>query len=58
MSTKTKRAAATPRRPEKKYGPFAGGCGVVIWLNQVETETGVRWFRNVQTCVARRPTGY
>ena len=45
MSTKTKRAAATPRRPEKKYGPFAGGCGVVVWMNQVETDTGTRFFR-------------
>lgn len=60
MSTKTKRAAAPPRRPEKKYGPFAGGCGVVIWLNEVETDTGTRWFRSVQIAPRRfrsRKTG-
>ncbi len=29
-----------PRHPEKKIGPFAGGVGVAIWLNQVETTDG------------------
>ena len=60
MSTKTKRAAATPRRPEKKYGPFAGGCGVVVWLNQVETDSGTRFFRSLQIAPRRyrdRKTG-
>jgi hypothetical protein len=53
MSTRTKRAAAPPRRPEKKYGPFAGGCGVVVWLNEVETDAGTRWFRSVQIAPRR-----
>src|SRR5438552_1518258 len=60
MSTKTKRAPAPPRRPEKKYGPFAGGCGVVVWMNQVETDSGTKFFRSVQIAPRRyrdRKTG-
>lgn len=53
MSAKTRRPPAPPRRPEKKYGPFAGGCGVVIWLNEVETDTGTRFFRSVQIAPRR-----
>ena len=50
-ATKTK--ATTPRRPERKFGPFHGGVGVAVWLNQVETENGVRYFRSV-TIAPRR----
>jgi hypothetical protein len=46
-ATKTKRKPAAPRRPEKKYGPFHGGVGLAVWLNQVEDETGPRFFRSV-----------
>lgn len=53
MSTKTKKAPATPRRPEKKWGPFAGGVGVAVWLNEVETPDGKKWFRSV-TIAPRR----
>jgi hypothetical protein len=28
------------RPPEKKIGPFAGGIGVAIWLNAVESGDG------------------
>ena len=46
-ATKTKPAGPTePRHPEKKYGPFHGGCGLAIWLNEVKTETGPRYFRS------------
>jgi hypothetical protein len=44
---KNKRATAPPRYPEKKYGPFHGGVGLAIWLNEVETEDGIRYFRSV-----------
>lgn len=45
---KSKRAAtAPPRYPEKKWGPFHGGVGLAVWLNEVETEEGVRYFRSV-----------
>lgn len=33
-------------RPEKKIGPFAGGVGVAIWVNEVETENGTRQLRS------------
>jgi hypothetical protein len=51
-ATKAKRAAA-PRRPEKKIGPFHNGLGIAIWLNEVETEQGKRYFRSI-TLAARR----
>src|SRR2546426_32045 len=54
MSTKPKKAAqATPRRPEKKWGPFPGGVGVAVWLNEVETEQGKRFFRNISIAPRR-----
>lgn len=42
---KATRSAAPPRRPERKYGPFHGGVGVAVWLNQVDTDDGPRFFR-------------
>ena len=45
--TKGKQAGAAPRHPEKKYGPFQGGCGLAIWLNEVKTENGPRFFRSL-----------
>jgi hypothetical protein len=54
MATKpTKRPAPTPRRPEKKWGPFHGGVGVAVWLNEVETDDGKRYFRSI-TIAPRR----
>src|SRR5947207_12369077 len=53
MSTKAKKAPTSPRRPEKKWGPFAGGVGVAVWLNEVETEQGKKFFRSV-TLAPRR----
>ena len=33
--------------PEKKIGPFAGGIGVAIWLNEGESEDGtIKHFRS------------
>lgn len=52
-TTKTKKAAQIPRRPEKKIGPFHNGLGLAIWLNKVETELGTRWFRSI-TLAPRR----
>ena len=43
-----------PKPPEKKIGPFAGGIGVAIWLNQAEMADGTaRTFRSV-TLAPRR----
>ena len=48
MATKEKRGKKTlPRYPEKKWGPFAGGTGVAVWLNEFETENGTRFARSI-----------
>ena len=52
-TTKSKRATATPRYPEKKWGPFHGGTGLAVWLNQVETDNGPRWFRSISLNLRR-----
>lgn len=39
--------------PEKKFGPFANGVGVAIWINETQTEQGMRLFRSV-TIAPRR----
>jgi hypothetical protein len=53
MAAKTKKAAVPPRRPERKWGPFHGGLGIAVWLNEVETEEGQRFFRAI-TVAPRR----
>ena len=46
MSNDTK--ARQPKPPEKRIGPFAGGIGVAIWLNEATEEDGsVRHFRSL-----------
>lgn len=48
MATKEKRGKKTqPRLPEKKWGPFAGGTGVAVWLNEFETDAGTRYARTI-----------
>ena len=34
-------------RPEKKIGPYAGGIGVAVWLNTIDTRDGPRKVRSV-----------
>src|SRR6266446_3457424 len=46
-TTKAKRPKSQPRYPEKKWGPFAGGTGVAVWLNAFETENGPRYARTI-----------
>ena len=54
MATKpTKRAVTAPRYPERKWGPFHGGVGVAVWLNEVETADGKRWFRSISIAPRR-----
>ena len=53
MATQTKKVPKKPRQPEHKWGPFHGGLGVAVWLNEVETEEGPRFFRSV-TIAPRR----
>lgn len=50
---KNNRNSSAPQHPEKKYGPFHGGVGVAIWLNEVETEEGTRYFRSVSIAPRR-----
>jgi len=53
MVAKNKRPQAPARRPEKKIGPFHNGLGIAIWLNAVETDQGIRYFRSI-TIAPRR----
>ncbi len=53
-TTPARPAPEKPRQlPETKFGPFAGGIGVAIWLNTVPVENGVKQFRTV-TIAPRR----
>lgn len=52
-TTKAKKAKQAPRRPEKKFGPFAGGCGVVVWLNEVHADGVAKFFRSIQLAPRR-----
>src|SRR5690242_15508000 len=48
MATKEKRPKKMqPRPPERKWGPFAGGTSVVVWLNEFETDNGTRYARTI-----------
>lgn len=51
-TTKTKRKNEA-RYPERKWGPFAGGSGVAVWMNEFQTDQGVRFARSI-TLAPRR----
>jgi len=44
---KEKRPKREKRHPERKWGPFAGGSGVAVFLNQFETAQGTRYARSI-----------
>ncbi len=48
--SETKRPA---KQPEAKFGPYAGGIGVAVWLNTIETADGRREMRSI-TVAPRR----
>jgi hypothetical protein len=50
---KNRTPPTAPNYPEKKIGPFAGGVGIAIWVNEVQTEDGSRPIRSI-TINARR----
>jgi hypothetical protein len=52
-ASKPKRPKAEPRYPERKWGPFAGGIGVAVWLNEFTTDEGTRYARTI-TLAPRR----
>ena len=54
MATKAKRSASAPRHPEKKWGPFHGGVGVAVWLNEVQTDAGPKFFAVGKNTCGRR----
>lgn len=50
MSKRTPQHAPSPRPtrpPEKKIGPYPGGIGVAIWLNDIGTDGGQRQIRSI-----------
>lgn len=53
MAKKPQPTERTTKGPEKKIGPFAGGIGVAIWINAVETDGGTRQMRSI-TIAPRR----
>src|SRR5207249_2098094 len=56
MSTATakpKKPKAPGRPPELKIGPFQGGIGVAVWLNEVQTESGPRTIRSISIAPRR-----
>lgn len=63
MSTTTakpKKGKPPARPPELKIGPFQGGIGVAVWLNEIETETGPKTIRSISIAPRRyrdRQTG-
>lgn len=55
MAKKQPAAPSRPPRhpPEKKIGPFAGGIGVAVWLNTIDTDDGPKQYRSI-TIAQRR----
>ena len=51
-TTKTKQKAPG-KPPELKVGPFQGGIGVAVWLNEIQTEAGPKTIRAI-TIAPRR----
>jgi len=39
-AARSKSDSTVPRGPEIKIGPYPGGIGVAIWINEVPTEDG------------------
>jgi hypothetical protein len=52
-TTKGKKVQRPARRPEKKFGPFHNGLGIAIWLNEVQTDRGPRFFRSISVAPRR-----
>src|SRR6266436_4830426 len=52
-ATKAKKAKGPGRPPELKIGPFQGGIGVAVWLNQIQTESGPKTVRSISIAPRR-----
>ena len=46
MATKTSKAKVPGKPPELKIGPFQGGIGVAVWLNEIQTDAGPKTIRS------------
>lgn len=53
MAANSTKKATAHHQPERKWGPFPGGLGVAVWLNQAEMPEGMRYFRSI-TIAPRR----
>jgi hypothetical protein len=53
MPEHAKRATRAPHPPELKIGPFQGGIGVAVWLNEIQTDQGPKTIRSI-TIAPRR----
>ena len=40
-------ALQSKQKPEQKFGPFAGGIAVNVWINEVQTDGGPRKIRSI-----------
>ena len=52
-TTTTKKDRAPAKPPELKIGPFQGGIGVAVWLNQIQTESGPKTIRSISIAPRR-----
>jgi hypothetical protein len=52
-TTKSKKEKAPARPPELKIGPFQGGIGVAVWLNQIQTDSGPKTIRSISIAPRR-----
>ena len=53
MAREPKGSKPSPNRPELKIGPFQGGIGVAVWLNEIQTDLGPKMVRSI-TIAPRR----
>lgn len=40
-------AKQSTNRPEQKFGPYPGGVGVAVWINEIDTDQGTRKVRSI-----------
>src|SRR5207253_2409588 len=52
-TAKPKKPKVPGKPPELKIGPFQGGIGVAVWLNEVQTERGPKTIRSISIAPRR-----
>ena len=53
MAKQSPQTERPTKGPEKKIGPFAGGIGVAIWVNSIETDDGTKPIRSISIAPRR-----